>query len=38
MYGGICINIGCIFIKILIYDGIEGNLFKEFIIRKKEVV
>ncbi|MDU1926638.1 MAG: FAD-dependent oxidoreductase, partial [Staphylococcus epidermidis] len=38
MYGGTCINIGCIPTKTLIHDGIEGNSFKESITRKKEVV
>jgi len=38
MYGGTCINIGCIPTKTLIHDGIEGSSFKESITRKKEVV
>jgi len=38
MYGGTCINIGCIPTKTLIHDGIEGSSFKEAITRKKEVV
>lgn len=36
MYGGTCINIGCIPTKTLIHDGIEGNSFKESITRKKK--
>ena len=37
MYGGTCINIGCIPTKSLIHDGIEGSSFKEAITRKEVV-
>ncbi len=38
MYGGTCINIGCIPSKTLVHDGIEGASFGEAFSRKKEVV
>ena len=34
MYGGTCINIGCIPTKTLIHDGIEGNSFKSLLLEK----
>ncbi|OHO68319.1 dihydrolipoamide dehydrogenase [Staphylococcus sp. HMSC036D05] len=38
MYGGTCINIGCIPSKTLVHDGIEGASFGEAFSRKNEVV
>lgn len=38
MYGGTCINIGCIPSKTLIHDSIEGKNFSESYTRKHEVV
>lgn len=38
MYGGTCINIGCIPSKVLVHDGITGTKFEDAFSRKKEVV
>ena len=38
MYGGTCINIGCIPSKTLVHDGIGGASFDEAFSRKNEVV
>lgn len=38
MYGGTCINIGCIPSKVLVHDGIAGTNFDNAFSRKKEVV
>lgn len=38
MYGGTCINIGCIPSKVLVHDGIEGTPFNDAMQRKRDVV
>ncbi|MFI9032855.1 hypothiocyanous acid reductase MerA [Staphylococcus pasteuri] len=38
MYGGTCINIGCIPSKVLVHDGIAGTKFDDAFSRKQEVV
>ncbi|EKF8412449.1 FAD-containing oxidoreductase [Staphylococcus pseudintermedius] len=38
MYGGTCINIGCIPSKILVHDGIEAASFNDAMQRKRDVV
>lgn len=38
MYGGTCINIGCIPSKTLVHEGLEGGSFNESFNRKTEVV
>lgn len=38
MYGGICINIGCIVLKIFVYDGLEGKFFEVSYNCKNDVV
>ncbi|HDV6271465.1 TPA: FAD-containing oxidoreductase [Staphylococcus pseudintermedius] len=38
MYGGTCINIGCIPSKVLVHDGIEAASFNDAIQRKRDVV
>lgn len=38
MYGGTCINIGCIPSKDLIHDGIQGASFNDAFSRKNEIV
>ncbi|MDE9798684.1 hypothiocyanous acid reductase MerA [Staphylococcus delphini] len=38
MYGGTCINIGCIPSKVLVHDGIEGISFNDAMQRKRDVV
>ncbi|EQA7713887.1 hypothiocyanous acid reductase MerA [Staphylococcus pseudintermedius] len=38
MYGGTCINIGCIPSKVLVHDGIEAALFNDAMQRKRDVV
>lgn len=38
MYGGTCINIGCIPSKTLVHDGVLGNQFSDAIQRKFNVV
>lgn len=38
MYGGTCINIGCIPSKVLVHDGIAGTKFDDAFLRKQEVV
>ncbi|ENC9086747.1 FAD-containing oxidoreductase [Staphylococcus pseudintermedius] len=38
MYGGTCINIGCIPSKVLVHDGIEAASFNDAMQRKRDVV
>ncbi|MGT2397543.1 hypothetical protein ACVPOR_00795 [Staphylococcus aureus] len=38
MYGGTCINIGCIPSKTLVHDGLEGKSFEASYNRKNDVV
>ncbi|WP_438798984.1 hypothiocyanous acid reductase MerA [Staphylococcus pseudintermedius] len=38
MYGGTCINIGCIPSKVLVHDGIEAASFNDVMQRKRDVV
>ncbi|HEC2150701.1 TPA: FAD-containing oxidoreductase [Staphylococcus delphini] len=38
MYGGTCINIGCIPSKVLVHDGIEAVSFNDAMQRKRDVV
>ncbi|WP_213406362.1 hypothiocyanous acid reductase MerA [Staphylococcus pasteuri] len=38
MYGGTCINIGCIPSKTLIHEGLESGSFNQSLHRKEEVV
>ncbi|EII6317519.1 FAD-containing oxidoreductase [Staphylococcus pseudintermedius] len=38
MYGGACINIGCIPSKVLVHDGIEAASFNDAMQRKRDVV
>lgn len=38
MYGGTCINVGCIPSKTLIHDGLEGDSFESAFDRKRQVV
>ncbi|MCD8915402.1 FAD-containing oxidoreductase [Staphylococcus simulans] len=38
MYGGTCINVGCIPSKTLIHDSLNGSSFAEAFDRKREVV
>jgi len=38
MYGGTCINVGCIPSKTLLHEGNENHTFTEAINRKKDVV
>lgn len=38
MYGGTCINVGCIPSKTLVHDGIKNKLFNQAIDRKNKVV
>ncbi|UTH02753.1 FAD-containing oxidoreductase [Macrococcoides canis] len=38
MYGGTCINIGCIPSKVLVHDGISNHNFNNAMTRKREVV
>ncbi|WP_214546233.1 hypothiocyanous acid reductase MerA [Staphylococcus pseudintermedius] len=38
MYGGTCINIGCIPSKVLVHDGIEAASFNDAMQRKHDVV
>lgn len=38
MYGGTCINIGCIPSKTLVHEGLENGSFKQAFDRKAEVV
>ncbi|PTK42343.1 dihydrolipoamide dehydrogenase, partial [Staphylococcus nepalensis] len=38
MYGGTCINVGCIPSKTLIHDSLEGSSFASAFDRKREVV
>ncbi|HGH0898827.1 TPA: hypothiocyanous acid reductase MerA [Staphylococcus pseudintermedius] len=38
MYGGTCINIGCIPSKVLVHDGIETASFNDAMQRKRDVV
>ncbi|MCE5688143.1 FAD-containing oxidoreductase [Staphylococcus pseudintermedius] len=38
MYGGTCINIGCIPTKVLVHDGIEAASFNDAMQRKRDVV
>ncbi|MEM5613612.1 hypothiocyanous acid reductase MerA [Staphylococcus pseudintermedius] len=38
MYGGTCINIGCIPSKVLVHDGIEAASFNGAMQRKRDVV
>ncbi|EKF6162729.1 FAD-containing oxidoreductase [Staphylococcus pseudintermedius] len=38
MYGGTCINIGCIPSKALVHDGIEAASFNDAMQRKRDVV
>lgn len=38
MYGGTCINVGCIPSKVLVHDSIEGVQFDDGLKRKQQVV
>ncbi|PCF49287.1 hypothiocyanous acid reductase MerA [Staphylococcus delphini] len=38
MYGGTCINIGCIPSKVLVHDGVEAASFNDAMQRKRDVV
>ncbi|ARJ50771.1 hypothiocyanous acid reductase MerA [Staphylococcus lutrae] len=38
MYGGTCINVGCIPSKVLVHDGLAHGHFNEAMQRKREVV
>lgn len=38
MYGGICINIGCIFFKLLIFNGERGIDFIEVVVWKEKLM
>ncbi|MBH4636371.1 FAD-dependent oxidoreductase [Staphylococcus aureus] len=38
MYGGTCINVGCIPSKTLVHDGLEGKTFEASYNRKNDVV
>ncbi|MDT1109114.1 hypothiocyanous acid reductase MerA [Staphylococcus pseudintermedius] len=38
MYGGTCINIGCIPSKVLVHDGIEAASFNDAMQRKRDAV